>query len=87
MRDYLSNRANIGTDLLKKITVYTVLMKRSVPEESFFPYLMGTHWFKETVDLYFDGEYDSKYKEMMSGLFQRGVIKRKNGRLYTTVKP
>ena len=28
-----------------------------------------------------------KYEEMMSALFQRGVIKRKNGRLYTTVKP
>lgn len=87
IRGYLSRKQNIGTDLLKKITVYTLLMKKSVPEDSFFHLLMGTYWYKETVDFYFNGEYQAKYNEIMSDFFGRGVIKRKNGKLYTTVKP
>ena len=87
IRGYLSHRQNIGHDLLKKITVYTLLMKKSVREDSFFDLLMGTYWYKETVDFYFNGEYQAKYNEIISDFFGRGVIKRKNGKLYTTVKP
>ena len=87
LKDYLVNRQHIGNDLLKKIMVYTILEKKSLPEDSFFPWLMGTHWYKETVDLYFDGDCRGKYDEIMRGLFQRGVMKRKEGKLYTTVKP
>ena len=85
--DYLSNRENIGNDLLKKITVYTLLMKKSVPEKEFFALLMGMQWFKETVDLYFESAYEAKYNEIMSGFLARGVLKLKNSMLYTTVKP
>ena len=87
IRDYLSDRKNIGNDLLKKIIVFTLLMKRSILEDSFFHWLMGTYWYKETVEFYFDGAYEAKYNEIMSDFLDRSVIKRKNGRLYTTVKP
>ncbi len=87
IKGYLSNRQNIGNDLLKKITIYTMMMKRSVPEESFFQMLMRPHWFRETVDLYFDGDYEAKYNELMSSFINRGVIKKDGGKLYTTVKP
>lgn len=87
VKNYLSNRQNIGNDLLKKIIVYTMLMKKSVSEESFFPWLMGKRWFKETVDLYFEGDYEGKYNEIMKGFLHRGVMKRKGGKLCTTVKP
>jgi len=84
---YLSNRQEIGNDLLKKILIYTLLMKKSVPEASFFPWLMNTLWFRETIDLYFDGLYEAKFDEIMGDFLDRGVVKRANDCLYTTVKP
>jgi len=84
---YLLDRDLIGTDLIKKIAVYTLLMKKTIKENDFFPYLMDTFWFKETVDLYFKSEYETKYDEIMNNFFDRGVVKRENGNLLTTVKP
>jgi len=77
----------IGNDLIKKIIVYTLLMKKTINESKLFPYLMGTYWFKETVDLYFNSEYEMKYNEVMNDLLERGVVKRENDYLFTTVKP
>ncbi len=84
---YLECRERIGDDLLKKIIVYTLLMERSVPEETFFRKLLGTHWFRETIDLYFGGGYDGKYCEIMEGFLKRGVVIRREGSLCTNVKP
>jgi len=84
---YFREPQQIGNDLIKKIIVYTLMMKETVQESDFFPYLMNTYWFKETVDLYFNGEYELKYDEVMKSFLERGVIKRKKDNLYTTVKP
>jgi len=48
---------------------------------------MDTYWFKETVDLYFNGEYEIKYNEIMDLFLERGVVRRISGSLFTTVKP
>jgi hypothetical protein len=84
---FLENPKRIGNGVLKKIIIYTIMMKRSVEEDTFFAYLMGTVWFKETVDLYFNSQYEKKYHEIMKGFSQRGMVKRREGKLYTTVKP
>ncbi|MDI6775969.1 MAG: MBL fold metallo-hydrolase [Syntrophales bacterium] len=84
---YFLHRDSIGDDLIKKIIVYTLLMKKTLKENSFFLYLMDTYWFKETVDLYFNSEYESKYNEIMNTFLKKGIIKRENGNLFTTVKP
>jgi len=84
---FINNRELIGLDLLKKITIYTLLMKRTVVEEEFFGKLMQTHWFKETIDLYFNGDYEAKYNEIMQSFIKRGIVELDNGNLYTTVKP
>jgi glyoxylase-like metal-dependent hydrolase (beta-lactamase superfamily II) len=84
---YLLDRDIIGNDLIKKIVVYTLLMKKTINENDLFPYLMNTYWFKETVDLYFNSGYEMKYNEIMNTLFKKGVIKRENGNFFTTVKP
>jgi len=84
---YLLDRDIIGNDLIKKMIVYILLIKKTIKESDFFPYLMGTYWFKETVDLYFNNEYEIKYNEVMNGFFGRKVIKRENGNLFTTIKP
>ncbi|MHC4446030.1 MAG: MBL fold metallo-hydrolase [Planctomycetota bacterium] len=84
---YLNHREKLGTDLLKKIIVYTLLMHKTIEEDLFFSQLMGTHWFKETIDLYFNGNYEEKYNRIMQGLRRRSFVKRENGKLFTTVKP
>ena len=61
-------------------------MKKKFKESEFFPYLMDTYWFKETVDLYFNKEYEIKYDETMDSFLKRGVVKRSSGSLFTTVK-
>jgi len=84
---FINNRELIGLDLLKKITIYTLLMKRTVVQEEFLGQLMQTHWFKETIDLYFNADYEAKYNEIMQSFIKRGIVKLDNGSLYTTVKP
>jgi glyoxylase-like metal-dependent hydrolase (beta-lactamase superfamily II) len=86
LRKYLSNREEIGADLLKKIIVYILMAKNGYPEDAFFPYLRGTHWFRETIDLYFNGEYESKYREIMAYFFQKKIVRLENGILRTDVK-
>ena len=87
INSYLKDRERLGADLLKRIFIYTLLMKRAVPEETFFSYLMNTHWFKETVDLYFNGEYEIIFRQIRDGLIQRDMVRRSDGTLVTTVKP
>jgi hydroxyacylglutathione hydrolase len=84
---YMSDKERIGDDLLKKIIVYTLLMKRIVEAETFFTYLMTTYWFKETVDLYFNSEYQLKYNEIINSFIQRDIIRHENQKFFTTVKP
>ncbi len=87
LESFISDGKKIGNDLLKKIIVYTLMMREEVDEASFFDLLMRTYWFKETVDLYFDSEYGEKYDSIVKGLLGRGIVKSKQGRLLTTVKP
>ena len=84
---YLADRTKIGDDLIKKIVVYTLMMRPGMEAESFFPYLTGTPWFVETVDLYFERQYRTKYDDVMTRLRHRGIITHDQGRLFTTVKP
>ena len=83
----IENPNLIGLDLLKKITVYTLLMHKAVPEEDFLALLMDTIWFPETVDLYFSSEYEPVYHDVIENFIRRGIVKRRNGNLVTSVKP
>ena len=85
--NFLRNPEAIGDDLLKKIIVYTLMMKKIMPADTLFDYLMDTYWFKETVDLYFNRQYEAKYDEVMNSFLGRGIVKQENGNLSTTVKP
>ena len=81
------NQEAIGDDVLKKIIVYTLMMKKIMPADTLFGYLMDTYWFKETVDLYFKGRYEAKYDAVINSFLRRGIIQQENGDLSTTVKP
>jgi glyoxylase-like metal-dependent hydrolase (beta-lactamase superfamily II) len=85
--DFLRHREKTGAALLKKITIYTILMHGQADDETFFDLLMGTHWFPETIDLFFEGKYHKKYEEIIGDFLRRRIVVRKNGKLSTTVKP
>jgi len=87
LKRFIDDPQSTGDDLLKKIFVYTLLIKRKVPEADIFPYLMRTHWFRETVDLYFDGRYEAKYGQIVETLLKKGIIELQEGMLTTTVNP
>jgi len=87
LETYLTDRTKAGQDLLKKLFVYTLLTHGPVEEAGFFPRLMSGGWFKETVDLDFGGRYREKYREVLQGLLDRGLICRNGHRLYTPIKP
>jgi glyoxylase-like metal-dependent hydrolase (beta-lactamase superfamily II) len=84
---FLKHREQLGLDLLKKIMIYTLMMRKTVDNCSFFDDLMLTHWYKETIDLYFNGEYQTKYEAIMKDFRKRGIVKEQNGKILTTVKP
>jgi hypothetical protein len=62
-------------------------MRKIVVREEFFDQLMKTHWFKETIELYFSEEYKVEYNEIMQDFIKREIVKQKDGKLFTTVKP
>ncbi|MBK8185327.1 MAG: MBL fold metallo-hydrolase [Candidatus Competibacteraceae bacterium] len=82
---FLLDRQLIGDDVLKKLIIFMLLIKKSISEKELFPYLMRTHWFKETVDFYFDGDYEQKYEDLMRYFLNKGLVKQKEGSLYTVI--
>lgn len=84
---YMENREMVGKDLIKKIMVYTLLMKKEIKEQDFFSNLMTTHWFRETVDLYFNGEYGKIYEAVMNAFIRNRVVRIENGIVSTPVEP
>jgi glyoxylase-like metal-dependent hydrolase (beta-lactamase superfamily II) len=87
LEGYLEDRQRIGNDLLKKLFVYTLLMKQAVEADRFFELLMNTQWYRETVDFYFDGAYRATYEEVVERLVRRKVMCRSGGEYTTTVPP
>lgn len=63
VRAYLAYRSRLGEDLLKRILVYTLLMKGPFPEEALLRHVWATPWFPDTVDRYFPGAGEAKYRE------------------------
>jgi hydroxyacylglutathione hydrolase len=87
LKRFLNHRELIGLDLLKKIIIYTLMMHKTAERHSFFEHLMQTHWFKETVDLYFNKDYRLQYDAIMRDFCKRGIVIEQNGRIFTAVKP
>ncbi len=84
---FLNHRDQVGLDLLKKIITYTLMMRKMVAADAFFDDLMQTHWYKETIDLYFNAEYRPIYDTIMTDFSKRGIVIMQNGHVHTTIKP
>ena len=95
LSDYENHPEKIGMDLIKKIMVYTLLMKKRIGETIFFTHLKKTPWFCETCDHYLAGEfglegdalYRKIYESVLDGFIKRGIIMRDDADLSTSVVP
>lgn len=79
--------ARLGNDHLKKILVWTLLMKNGYPKETFFQYLMGGIWYPAVVDAFFEGRYRDKFDELIAEFSERGIVFIEDGAYRTTVVP
>ncbi len=61
-------------------------MKKGFPVNEFFDYLMGTYWFRETIDLFFEGRYERTFVQTMESLTQKGVVHIEGKRYLTSVE-
>lgn len=86
LEGFLRDPSRIGRDQLRKIFIYTLLMKGGFPVHEFFDYLMKTHWYRETVDLFFGGSYERTFEQTMEALMGKGVIHREGERYQASVK-
>lgn len=87
LRGYLRDRTRLGEDLLKRILVYTLLMRGAFPEAELFPFLVGSRWFQDAIGRYFGADSEGKYRETLDGLRRRGAVRVEAGRVLTTVPP
>ena len=87
LQGYCKDPLRMAEDLLRKITVYTLLMNGPQEEAGFFDRLQATRWFPETVDRWFGGARRIKYDETLASLLQRGAAVRAGGNLATQVRP
>ncbi len=86
LEKFLKEPEKMGRDQLKKLFIYCLLMKSGCGADSFYEYLMSTHWYRDTVDLYFPGRYRDVYDETVSGLLKKGLIARDGGLFKACVK-
>jgi glyoxylase-like metal-dependent hydrolase (beta-lactamase superfamily II) len=77
----------VGWDLVKKIIVYTLMMKGRVSMASFFDDLMATHWYPDTVGRYFAGYYRTIYDQVIRDFRHRHIIRQDGPDWVTTVRP
>ena len=87
LQRFINDPDSVGYDLIKKIIVYTLMMKKEFADSEFFNYLMSTPWYPETVDLYFSKDYRHIYKTVMSELMEKNIVYRKDDFILTTVTP
>jgi hypothetical protein len=84
---FQADPSQVGWDVIKKIFVYTIMMKRRVAIDTFFDQLMQTDWFPDTVDRYFSRDYRSIYDQVITEFHQRQIIKINGHDWVTTVRP
>jgi len=87
LETFINDPSLMGLDQIKKIMVYILMMKKGFPEDAFFDYLVQGNWFRETVDIFFDGEYRKLYEKIMAGFLEKEIVVIDHGRYKTTVQP
>lgn len=86
LKKYIENKEAVGIDLVKKMIIFNLLMSGKVKEDLYFNKLMETHWFPDTVNMYFHGEHLKIYNQTIKYFIENKSIERVKGKIYTTIK-
>lgn len=86
LEHFMADPERMGTDLLRKIVVYTLMMYGPMEVAAFRQRLLTSRWFTETVERYFGGDDEGLYRRTVASLIHKGVVKEENGQLNTSVK-
>jgi glyoxylase-like metal-dependent hydrolase (beta-lactamase superfamily II) len=76
---YAAEPRVLGRDFIKRIAVYTLLMRGAQPTDGFFDTLMASNWYAEVVERYFGEAYDEVYDKMMASLVGAGALRVESG--------
>ena len=87
LEGFQADPSRVGWDVIKKILVYTIMMKRRVAIDTFFDHLMQTDWFPDTVNRYFSRDYRSIYDKVITEFHQRHIIEIDGRDWVTTIRP
>jgi len=87
LEGFQADPSRVGWDVIKKIFVYTIMMKRRVAIDTCFDQLMQTDWFPDTVNRYFSGDCRSVYDKAIKKLRHRNILNRDGNDWVTTVRP
>ncbi len=75
LRKYLEDPKSQGRDQIRKIIIFTLLMKGGLPAGSLFDNIMEAPWFGETVNLFFGNERPRPiFDQVVEGLIKKGAI-------------
>ncbi len=86
LRRYLADRRELGRDQLRRIVVYTLLMRGPLGSEDLLARLEATPWFLETCRLYFPGlEPRGLLLSALEALAAKGATAEADGRLVAMV--
>ncbi|KJS11008.1 MAG: hypothetical protein VR67_15700 [Peptococcaceae bacterium BRH_c8a] len=83
---FLEDPERMGRDQIKKIILYTLLMKAGFREADFFDYLMNTYWYPETANLYFAGQYKDIYNSIIKELINKKMVYKGQGKLIASLQ-
>jgi glyoxylase-like metal-dependent hydrolase (beta-lactamase superfamily II) len=84
---FMKDPSLMGLDQIKKIIVYVLMMKRGFSVTHFFDYLMRIGWFRESVDLFFNSEYQKMYDTVLGDFLDKGIVVMDKEQYKTTVQP
>ncbi|KIX11565.1 hypothetical protein X474_24445 [Dethiosulfatarculus sandiegensis] len=87
LKSYLKDPEKMARDQIKRIFIFTLMMLNNPLRQDFVQHLKSVPWFQETVDRYFNGEYEPVKRDILEELKKRGLIAEKQNRLFSTIRP
>ena len=76
---FIAEPKRMGRDQVRKIMLYTMMMRGPQSREDLWQRLHRSPWFPETAELYFGGRQEATFAENLEYLLGQGLVKRDDG--------
>ncbi|MBU1275995.1 MAG: MBL fold metallo-hydrolase [Proteobacteria bacterium] len=83
---FLEDPRRMGRDQVRKILLYTLMMRGPLHREGLWQLGSASPWFPETTELYFGGKLEATFRDNLDYLLEQGLVKDDGeGRLVCTL--